>query len=397
MNSESLLVLSLVIGGVAVSIAGRTPALLFFDVCLLLLFCKRMVWLDWPDFSDRLINRLVLACLLLQAVGALFNPSDLFKSLITMKALLVGFLFYSLLEKKKIYTWSVPVWLGAAGLTTLFSFYASAREGSYTIGEIKDDVVTPMGPNNYVACYLMMALPLGAVYFYRSRGHQRLWYGILALLGFAGFLVTFSRGAVVALLISGLLSLRLIYRSGFRLRHAVVILVFIALIGAIFPQEIALGAYDFVENKISVGDESRMELWQKAISVFQKHPIIGIGPGQFVNYSDEIGYNNSRLGAHSIYLQTLAESGVLGTMPIFALMIVSLRRFYMLASASVDPVQAAIWIGMLAAMIHNAVDTIFWSPQFQVLFWLMTAIAAGRARARSEEIRLMRAAREAIA
>ncbi len=385
MNPESLLILSLVVGGISINVAGRTPVLLLFDVCLLLLFCKRIVWLDWPAFSDRLMNRLVLACLLLQTFGAFINPSDILKSVITIKALLFGFLFYALLEKKRIYAWCVPVCLGVAGLATLWSYYASAREGIYTIGEIKDDVVTPLGASNYVACYLMMLLPLGGVYFYRSRGHERLWYGIFVLLGFAGFLVTFSRGAITALLISVLLSLRLIYRSGFRLKHAIAVLVFMAFIVAVFPQEIVLGAYDFVENKISIGDESRTELWHKAISVFQQHPILGVGPGQFVNYSREIGYGNSKLGAHNTYLQTLAESGILGSVPIFALMIASLWRFYKLARFSLDAVHVATWVGILASMIHNAVDTIFWIPQFQVLFWLMTAIAVGAARELNRE------------
>jgi O-antigen ligase len=341
------------------------------------------------------MSRLVCGCLFFQILGAIINPLDIFKSIITFKALLLGFLLYSLLEQKRIYTWCVPVWLGAAGLITLISYYVSAREGIYTIGEIKDDVVTPLGPNNYVACYLMMLLPLGAVYLYRSRGYQRFVYGICVLVGFAGFLVTFSRGAVTSFLVALLLSLRLMYRSGFRVRHAAIVLAFLASIVAVFPQQIAFGVYDFVESKIAVGDESRIELWQKALTVFEKHPILGVGPGQFVNYSGEIGNGNSKLGAHSTYLQTLAESGILGSIPIFGLIFVSLWRLHRWASSSLHPVQVATWIGILAAMIHNAVDSLFWTQHFQALFWLMTAIAISTARTHAAGIRLLGAAGEA--
>jgi len=187
-------------------------------------------------------------------------------------------------------------------------------------------------------------------------------------------LVTFSRGAFISLAASALLSLPLMFKAGLRLKHCLMALFFLGSTMTIFSQQVAF-AYEFFGDKLAVGDESRMELWQMAVNTFKENPILGVGPGQFVNHTHELGTNNSKLGAHNTYLQILAEGGVLGSLPIFGLMIVALRRSYLLARQSLDPVQVAIWVGLLASIIHNTMDSLFWTQHFQTLFWLLCAIS----------------------
>lgn len=375
---DSVIIISLIFGGLAVDVASRTPTIMYFDVVFSLVLCLRMLWLDWPSFSDRLMTRLVCAVVFLQVVGALVNPTDVYKSVLTIKCLLCGFIMYSTLQKKGVDEWCVPVWLGGAGLITLLPYYSAVREGLHSVSGIKDAVVTPMGPNNYVASYLMMLIPLGTVFFYLSRkGYKRALYGTSLFSGAAGFLVTFSRGAFIALTAAALLSLPLMFKAGLRLKHCLLALLFLGSTMGIFSQQVAF-AYEFFGDKLAVGDESRIELWQMAIEAFKENPVLGVGPGQFVNYTHETGTNNSKLGAHNTYLQILAEGGVLGAIPILALITVALRRSYLTAKQSLDPVQVAIWVGLLAAIIHNAMDSLFWTQHFQVLFWLLSAISITR-------------------
>jgi len=308
-------------------------------------------------------------------LGSLVNPIDIYKGILTIKALVFGFLLYGMLQRRPIAEWCVPLWLGGAGIVTLGSFYIAVKDGLNDASAMKDAVVTPMGPNNYVACYLLMLLPLGAAMFYVSKGvRKKFLYGVCLLAGCAGFIATLSRGAFVALFVATACSISLLYKSGIRIKHLVLSLVLLMTVLAIFSQQITL-FYDFFGDKLAVGDVARMELWKKAIQAFEQNPILGIGPGQFVNYTQESGADGSRLGAHNSYLQILAEGGVLGSIPIFALMLILLRRAYVIAKASLDPVQVAIWIGLLAAMIHNTVDTLFWTQHFQVLFWVLCAIS----------------------
>ncbi len=55
----------------------------------------------------------------------------------------------------------------------------------------------------------------------------------------------------------------------------------------------------------------RLDIWETAIAIFKEHPIVGIGWGGFAYYVPEGHENVSNV--HNIYLQFLAETGVVGT------------------------------------------------------------------------------------
>lgn len=373
---DALVVISLVLGGVAVDVASRTPTVMYFDLLFPALLGFRVLWGKWPSIPDTRLIIVVLICLASQALTALTNPGDIYKSILTVKCFVFGFLLYCMLHKTGIREWCIPIWLGAAGSITLLPFYSAVREGMTSISAIKDTIITPMGPNNYVACYLTMLLPVAAALFFRSRfGYKKLVYGACVVLGTAGLLVTLSRAAFVSLALAVLLSSSMMYKAGFRLKHSALALLTLIIAMVIFSQQL-VAAYDFLILKVSIGDEDRIVLWQKAIETFKENPVLGVGPGQFVNYTHESGVDNSRLGAHSTYLQELAEGGILGALPIFALVYIALRRCYRAARFTYDSVQVSIWIGLLASMIHNAFDSLFWTQHFQALFWLLLLISA---------------------
>lgn len=58
----------------------------------------------------------------------------------------------------------------------------------------------------------------------------------------------------------------------------------------------------------------RLELWSMAFGIFLEHPLIGIGWGGFSSYvSDEFrALHGNVYNAHNIYLQFLAETGIVG-------------------------------------------------------------------------------------
>src|SRR5579864_2028167 len=372
---DALLVFSLIFGGISIDLASRTPTLLYFDVFLPLVLCFRILWFEWPLFSDRSMNWLVSACVLFQIASAIANPTDIYKSLLTIKCLVFGFLLYCMLQKRGIPEWCIPLWLGGAGIVTLAPYYSALRGGVSSISAIKDALVTPMGRSNYVASYLLLLLPLGIVLFYRSSlSYRKILSGVSLLFGAAGFFVTFSRAAFLSLLLAVLMSIPLMRSAGLRLRHSAFLLVFVAFTLIVFSQQVVL-AYEFLGDKFVAGDESRVELWKKAVDAFRQNPVLGVGPGQFVNYTHETDAENSKLGAHNTYLQILAEDGILGSIPIFASMFLVLLRSYVAAKSSLEPKQVAIWVGLFAGMIHNAFESTFWSQHFQALFWLLSAVS----------------------
>lgn len=56
----------------------------------------------------------------------------------------------------------------------------------------------------------------------------------------------------------------------------------------------------------------RFAMWKEALKMFWKHPIIGNGWGSFKYTASFVGKNDNVLNAHNIYIQLLAENGIIG-------------------------------------------------------------------------------------
>jgi len=76
---------------------------------------------------------------------------------------------------------------------------------------------------------------------------------------------------------------------------------------------------DSVRSTTSIG--LRLELWRAAWEIFLNNPILGVGPGNFRNYTQDVSlgstgrYHESielHRNPHSLYFKALAERGVLG-------------------------------------------------------------------------------------
>ena len=120
----------------------------------------------------------------------------------------------------------------------------------------------------------------------------------------------------------------------------------------------------------SLSLNGRPQLWQQAVDQFASHPINGGGAGSFAPYW--LQHRPSRLDvldAHSLYLQTLAELGILGLVLLATLLALPIVA----AIGGRDhPMVAAALAGYVAYLAHAAVD---WD--WQVPAVTVAALACG--------------------
>ena len=64
---------------------------------------------------------------------------------------------------------------------------------------------------------------------------------------------------------------------------------------------------------------SRVMFWKAGLVMFEDNPVFGVGPGNFS------AVNPSHYVSHSVYIQVLAESGLVGTISFLAILILFLR------------------------------------------------------------------------
>lgn len=203
----------------------------------------------------------------------------------------------------------------------------------------------------------------------------------LALAGVA-LLLTQSRGGLIAfasiLFINACLSAR---DRKTRIRGVAIVLV-VCLIAA-------AAAGIFFQRLGEIDDftaVSRLAIWGGAFTVFAHSPVFGTGFGNLrglmgglLNLPD--GWTGD---AHNLYLELLAETGLIGFLVFGILTVLALRtalRQLRVTQNDFDRVTAlAVFVAICGVLIHGAVDYLFHTtPQVTALFFLVLGLLSAQA------------------
>ena len=237
----------------------------------------------------------------------------------------------------------------------------------------------------------MPALPMGVIAAIHWKGWGMKALGaITAIMGAFCITQSQSRGGLMGLAATGFtLALLLVYWWGKRLPSWTLPATFGGTAGAI-----ALGTIVVPTLRKRVGsifgteDSSnafRVNVWQSVLNMIKAKPILGIGPGNkafnlvYPQYQRS-GY--SALGAYSVPLELTVETGIIGVICYGWLIFTILSQAWIaLNRLRSDRDSSGLWIiaaiativGMIA---HGLVDTVWYRPQVQLLWWLAIAIVS---------------------
>ncbi len=273
----------------------------------------------------------------------------------------------------------------------LFGFY-QAIEGSYTdfyfrLYPLHEEALEPWSGRitsflihfNSLAGYLNLVIPVAIVCGVLAKDRALKFLGfVCACAATVAVFLTQSRGGLLALI--GVLVIavwflvpRLITRIKLLCAGALACILLLAPLLNHFER--LQGVDDFTEV-------TRLLTWQAAATLFLGHPALGVGYGNFRFLSGDLvpGAVPGTLDAHNLYLQLLAETGVVG----FLGFTIFLGAFFVLSLKSMreqDPLSRVIAFGVCGAitatLIHGMVDYLFnVSPQFGTLFWLVLGLGS---------------------
>ena len=173
----------------------------------------------------------------------------------------------------------------------------------------------PFGYANATAAFYAQASVAAVLLVIAGRGALRA-VGVVAAVGFAP-LVIVSRSTTVMILLPLALVVALVVERAAGGRAAV------AVCGALFVvtlvASIALGAWGgrsgpgpfdrLIAGTIS---QERVVLWNDALSLTARHPLLGVGPGRFADESAIAAADPDLRWAHNEFLQAGAETGLPG-------------------------------------------------------------------------------------
>lgn len=254
-------------------------------------------------------------------------------------------------------------------------------------------IYSTLGNPNLLAGYLVPLVPVAAALGGAAACRRQLLWLSVPTLAAAGLLATAtvltgSRGGYIGLFAD---TAALAYLAGSwlwvirpRLRPLVVLVV-LALPLAVLAIIHAMPVFEHRLMSLFAGWEHssnafRLNVWQSSWNMLLDNWWIGVGPG---NQAFRLAYGLymrsgfDALGTYCVPLEIAVECGVAG-LALFGMLLGGvLARAHETFWASDDPAVRWLAAGMAAAiagtMAHGLVDTVFYRPQVQFLFWIMVA------------------------
>ncbi|MDY6938630.1 MAG: IctB family putative bicarbonate transporter [Cyanobacteriota bacterium] len=258
-------------------------------------------------------------------------------------------------------------------------------------------VYSYLGNPNLLAGYLIPAVvfSMAAVFAWRGWLPKALAI-VMVTVNSVCIVFTFSRGSWIGILAAGFaMLLLLVYWWSVKLPPKFRPWLMLSVLGAsglmvlvvvvsVEPVRMRLASMLPREEDSSIS--YREHVWVAVRKMIRIRPILGIGPGNEAFREIYVMFARSQvqnaLGAYSVFLEILVEAGAIGLLSFFWLLLVTLnqgwiclRRLRDAASAEGYWLMAAI-ATIVGLMAHGLVDTVWYRPPIQTLWWLAVALVA---------------------
>jgi O-antigen ligase len=274
-----------------------------------------------------------------------------------------------------------PIWrgIGIAGtlvaLSALEQYVTGANAGIFVHGAPVPRIAGLLEGPNQLSGYLGLVLPVLVARNLLRRDARLL--ALIVLLAITDVL-TLSRSGIVAAFV-GCAVVFVVLRPPRVVRMRTVVT---ALALAVLAIGLAVRA-GFSEEYFSLSPVpqpadhlgNRAILWHAAVVMFERSPIVGVGAGNFEDDLPEAGAPGIHTHANSVYLQSLAEGGVImfaTTLGIFGTILVTFGR---------GGVRVPLVTGALATTagfaVHQVYDDLVFFPKVGIMWWILVGLAAG--------------------
>ena len=244
---------------------------------------------------------------------------------------------------------------------------------------------------NQLAGFVVLFVPLsvGLYSVFESRLAKAACV-LLPLLALPAAIVTYSRGVLVAL-VALVLVLARSKRAWPAIAAAAVLVVLLA--PSTWQDRVAdAGRLDRPEIA------TRLDFWDAAVTMFQAHPVLGVGLNSFDVAYVELGTTGRSFlpgtglappeSAHNLYLNTLAEQGLVGIAALL-LLILAAGRMVLALRRSADARVRGFGLGLLGAgillLVSNLFDVTFVDPKTSMLAWTLLGVGAALQRIDARE------------
>jgi O-antigen ligase len=274
---------------------------------------------------------------------------------------------------------AVTLTVCAVAILALVQELIGAPSGIFFGAKAYPRIAGPLEGPNQLAAYLGIALPFLLVW---SLERATLLQLASIALDVAALILTLSRAGVVCAIVASIVVLALYPRRERILATCGAIAGGIAGAACVLIGWHVSGAgerfFSFAESDRAGGVGKRSILWNAALKLWRRHPILGVGAGNFQLLLPAVGVRNIRTHANSWYLQSLVEGGLPLLASTLALVWFSIAPFTRLRRNGICLAALAASIGFA---LHGFVDLLVFYPKVGITWVTLLGVAAASAEA----------------
>jgi len=236
-----------------------------------------------------------------------------------------------------------------------------------------------------LALYLCMLLPYPFVFSFYSqyvRWPKRIVSGLFFIIGMLALITTYSRSGWLSAAIS--LSLAVIVFLKWREKYIVLSIVLMFLV-LMIPAPWAIDR--IYERFVSAPPEimtARYDQFTVALNIWMDNPFFGFGIGNYLKALEIYNTNWSlNLPVHNVFLWVAADTGLLGVVTYYGIIIAALRRLWILIRKHRHPgcrIALAVFTGLIAYMLDGLTNPLFRESVVYMMFWFSVALSVAMTR-----------------
>jgi len=390
-NKQNSIILLIVFTAILVAMVSIT----FVSYVSKLLVGKRSIKFGFSDIMMLLMIMMFLFGGIITVGGrGSLNSALAYSCLMLIYVLVVNLMNTKQLMERCIAAIAVPSvvvsFLGIAGYA--ITEMSSKWIDSSMFGEIANRSVATFENPNMLATYLILTAPF--IWIYAFGSGVSLKARVVAIIGSLASAVcvalTWSRGGWVGFAIAAVIFCIINYRN--TLKYILAAALTSPLWTMLIPNAVKL-------RFLSIGDLSdsstyyRLYTWKGVLRLLRDHFISGIGVGesafsQLYPLYSYIG-NETTMHSHSLFLEITVELGIVGLLLFAFVMFLTMQKGFSEIRNCGDKnrrtiVSAAV-VGLIAALIHGAVDYIWYNYRVFFVFWLVVAVIRAYSEIGAEE------------
>lgn len=315
--------------------------------------------------------------------------------------------YFSLVQYLKNNKNKIPYLLGAIGLSVSFEAVTGFLQNFSHVEEISgwqdvsglnpEEVMTrvygtlkPYNPN-LLGGYFVAGIPslYGlASYFLADKKYKFAIGGILlALFSTLTLFLTGCRGSYIGMMVifCGMFAVSAKYLwQNYKTIYLSIVggVVGLATMAILLVSSLRARVLSIFAMRQDSSNSFRFNVYHSSVDMFKNNWLLGIGVGN-QNFREIYGLymktGFDALSAYNIFLEIAVESGVFALIAFVGFLVTLVKNSvkFILTSADTKSVifVATALISICAVCIHGLVDTVFFRPQIQFVFWTMVAIA----------------------